>query len=323
MPASPTPRVLLLRRRYLADVVALTAVTRNLRRHWPNAECVVACESRFAEALALAPDPIAAVAWPTSWTQWIRCRRHGRRAGFTHVIDFEGTRGSAFLARGTRAAVRLAAPDGPVVTPRAYTETAPSAALDSTLAGRFLRALPAIGVPPGPDEVRLEPRAADVAALARYVGASPRVLLVHPGAKDPSASWPAEKFAALIDTVQDELETQVVLDGGPRDGPLVAEIRARVRTHLMPVPGGQTVARFAALARLSHAVFGPTGGLMHVAAAVGTPVVALTAGDAVAPAGNATTRWRTLATPAPGGDASTSEAFTAVREFLVSPRRFR
>ena len=56
MPASSPPRILVIRRRYLGDIVLLGPFLRNLRLHWPDANITVFVEDRFAEAYALNPD---------------------------------------------------------------------------------------------------------------------------------------------------------------------------------------------------------------------------------------------------------------------------
>jgi ADP-heptose:LPS heptosyltransferase len=68
---------------------------------------------------------------------------------------------------------------------------------------------------------------------------------------------------------------QVVLAGGPGEGRLLSEIRGLARTHLLALDEAPSRPRFAALARASTALLCHDSGPMHVAAAVGTPVVAL------------------------------------------------
>ena len=120
------------------------------------------------------------------------------------------------------------------------------------------------------------PREKDLAEMGRFAGAGGApVLLVHPGSRSPCRLWPAESFAAVCDRVQDELGAQAVLVGGPGDAELVAEIRRLARAHILTLPEPPSLPRFAALARLAAVVLCHDSGPMHVAAAVGTPVVAL------------------------------------------------
>ena len=107
------------------------------------------------------------------------------------------------------------------------------------------------------------------------MGARGRTVLVHPGSRSPARIWPAERFAAVCDRVQDELDAQVVLAGGPGDGPLLSEIRGLARSHVLLVDKAPSISGFAALAKSCSLLLCHDSGPMHVAAAVGTPVVAL------------------------------------------------
>jgi lipopolysaccharide heptosyltransferase II len=280
MPDAAPPRVLIIRRRYLGDIVLLGSLLRNLRQHWAGAHLAVLVERRFADLLAMNADVDATLTLPTSLGDWPRFLSELRRAGFTHVLDLDNTEKTAFVTRWSGAPRRVTLKNGehPLKARFAYTDAVHDPVEHHEthpITDYYLRALEPIGVPVTTHEIRLEPKTEEVEALKRFVGASRRVLLVHPGSRSPMRVWPAENFAAVIDYAQDELDAQVILVGGPTDEPILQEIRQRVRTHLLPVPGPLAIGRFAALARLSHLMVCHDSGPMHVAAAVGTPVVAV------------------------------------------------
>ncbi len=280
MPEREAPRILIIRRRYLGDIVLLGALLRNLRLHWPEADVRVLVERRFADVLTLNPDVNGTLVLPAGLAQWPSFLAQVRRLRFTHVIDVDNTEKTALIARWSGAAIRLVLHRGHLQLKLrvAYTQVIldPSERHEQqSFSDFYCRALEPLGVPRVSSEVRLIPREADLADLRRFVGASRRVLLVHPGSRSPMRIWPADRFAAIIDYVQDELETQVVLIGGPTEDAILAEIRAQVHTHLIPPPGPLPIQRFAALARLSTLMLCHDSGPMHVAAAVGTPVVAI------------------------------------------------
>lgn len=280
MSAPNSERVLILRRRYLGDVVLLGALIRNLRLHWPGAHIAVAVERPYAEILGLNRDVDETLLLPAGVLQWPGFVRRVRSARFTHLIDLDNTEGTAVLTRLSAAPTRVVLHHGtlPVKLPRAYTHPVHDPAErheTHTISEYYLRALEPLGVPIATHEITLKPRDSDLVELRRFVGASARVLLVHPGSRSAMRVWPADRFARVIDHVQDELDVQVVLTGGPSDQPIVDAIRQQVRTHLLALPAPTTIGRFAAVARLSHAVLCHDSGPMHVAAAVGTPVIAL------------------------------------------------
>lgn len=280
MTEAADPRILIIRRRYLGDIVLLGSLFRNLRLHWPTAHLAAVVEPRFADVLALNPDVDITLTLPSGLGQWPAFLRGLRREAFTHVLDLDNTEKTAAIARLSGAPTRVALHHGNMsvkLTP-AYTHTVhdPSELHESRpITEYYLRALEPLNVPIATREIRLSPPADEVAALRRFVGASKRVLLIHPGSRSPMRVWAADKFAAIADFAQDELSAQVMLVGGPTDEPVLSEIRRKVRTHLMPLPGPLPIARFAALAAISDAMVCHDSGPMHIAAAVGTRVVAI------------------------------------------------
>lgn len=280
MAAPSVHRVLIVRRRYLGDVVLLGSLTRNLRLHWPNAHLAVLVEPRFADVLAMNPDVNAVLALPKGLLGWARFLRLIRRGAFTHVLDLDNTEKTAAVSRWSGASTRVGLYHGSqrVKFRRAYSNLVHDRAEEHEtrpITDYYLRALEPLEVPVATRDIRLVPNETERETLRRFVGASEKVLLIHPGSRSPMRVWPAERFATIIDYVQDELGAQVMLVGGPTDKSVLAEIRRRVRTHLLDLPGELPIGRFAALTAISDAMLCHDSGPMHVAAAVGTPVVAI------------------------------------------------
>jgi ADP-heptose:LPS heptosyltransferase len=276
----PRPHVLAIRRRYLGDVVLLGSWLRNVRLHWPEAKISVLVERAYAGVLALNPDVDEALIVPARAMEWPAFLLDLRRRGFTHVFNFDNTEGTAALSRCTGAGFRLGLHHSgfPLRLAGAYTHRVnhPTAEHEShSITEYYLCTLAAAGIPAKCRTVRLVPREADLEAMGRYVGAAGPVLLVHPGSRSPWRMWPADHFAAVCDRAQDELGAQVVLVGGPGDQELIESIRQRARSHLLVLNETLTLPRFAALARQAAVFLGHDSGPMHIAASVGTPVVAL------------------------------------------------
>ena len=286
MPAAP--RILLIRRRYLGDIVLLGSVLRNLRLHWPEAHLTVLTEPAYSGVLSLNPDVNGALVFPRDVFGWPQFIRALRRARFTHVLDFDNTERTAAVTRLTNARVR-AAFDRELITFRwrwCYTHAAKvtNPFYDSHHITETYLALPAaIGVPIVSREVRLVPHADDLAAATKLLGGDfagsatrrTKRVLVHPGSRSPFRVWPAERFAAVCDRLQDELGAQVFLTAGPHEQPLVEAIRGHARTHLVVTDTPRHIGGFAALLSKFDVFLCHDSGPMHIAAAVGTPVVAL------------------------------------------------
>ena len=302
MPAS-CPQILVVRRRYLGDLVLLGPLLRNLRLHWPEARIAVLAEPAYAPVLALNPDVDEVLTLPGGPSAWGRLLRRLRGAGFTHVFDLDNTEKTAVLARWTGAGFRAALRhELPPRLPRLYTHLVLDPPADHerrSIDEYYLQVLPAAGVPVISRAVRLVPPAAELAATRRHVPEPGPRLLVHPGTRSPFRQWPAERFAAVCERAHTELGIRIVLTGGPGEQGLVADIQRRAPAAGAAVVPPLVVPAFAALAAQFDALLCHDSGPMHIAAAVGTPVVALFGSQNLAlwrPAGD---RHRLLQPPLP------------------------
>ncbi len=131
---------------------------------------------------------------------------------------------------------------------------------------------------PAIDSPRLVIRDAEVdAALSRLGLRRPDapVLALCPGAEyGPAKRWPAEYFAEVADYWLHN-QGQVWLFGSGKDQEATAEIMRRTDGRCVDLAGKTKLAEAIDLLSLAEAVVSNDSGLMHVAAAVDRPVVAL------------------------------------------------
>jgi ADP-heptose:LPS heptosyltransferase len=274
-----TPRILVTRRRYLGDVTLAGPVFRNLREQWPEAHIVGLVDAPFVDALALNPDVDEVWAHPTRAAAWPGFLLKLRWARFTDVFDLDNRGRSALAARATCAPFRMVLHrnEEPVLHPKVFNHIVHVPRVDYEqrwIPDYYLQTLIAAGVPVKSREVRLVPREADLAATKAKLGTG-RILLVHPGSRRVERIWPAARFAAVCDLVQEQLGARIVLAGGAPEQPLLEEIRRCMRHEPIPFESLLSIAQFAALARCCSLLLCHDSGPMHVAAAVGTRVVAL------------------------------------------------
>jgi len=85
--------------------------------------------------------------------------------------------------------------------------------------------------------------------------------------------WPTEKFAALADKIQDELNAQVLVFAGPSETEEVSRLRDLMKTKSHIVQ--QSLPVTAALIKECDLMVSNDSGLMHLAVAMRTPVVAI------------------------------------------------
>ncbi len=124
---------------------------------------------------------------------------------------------------------------------------------------------------PGP-----EAQARIAALLAQHQLAPRRFIVVHPGSRWKFKCWPAAATAAVVDRLAEE-GWGVVLTGAPdpAERALVAAVRAATRAPVVDLCGALTLRELAALIGVARLFFGVDSAPMHMAAAMGTPTVAL------------------------------------------------
>jgi heptosyltransferase-2 len=124
---------------------------------------------------------------------------------------------------------------------------------------------------------RLELPAAARDAAARTLAAQARPLIgVMPGAaRGPAKRWPAERFAEAAKTLRAQLGGSVVIMGGAGEAEACAGVAAGVGAGAVNLAGATALPEWAALLAQCAVVLCNDSGGMHLAAAVGAPVVAV------------------------------------------------
>lgn len=100
-------------------------------------------------------------------------------------------------------------------------------------------------------------------------------VVVHPGATAPSRRYPPERFAVVARHLARSDGYQVVFTGVEDEQPLVETIRAAMGAPSHSLAGALPLADFAAVIQAASVIVSNNSGPVHVAAAVGTPVVDL------------------------------------------------
>ena len=145
-----------------------------------------------------------------------------------------------------------------------------------------LDALRRIGIQPGEDERKLvlvpgEDAERSVEGLLAGQGLAARSFIhFHPGSRWQFKCWPPERAAALVDALARRGE-RIALTAAPdeRELDLIAEIRKRTSAPIADFSGKLALKQLAALSARAKLFVGVDSAPMHIAAAMGTRVVAL------------------------------------------------
>jgi len=101
------------------------------------------------------------------------------------------------------------------------------------------------------------------------------VVAINPVAKWKTKMWDNAKFAMLADRLIETCDARVVFTGSKTDFPVVDEIISGMKHQAVNLAGKTTLKMLAAVFETADLVISTDTGPMHVAAAIGTPVVAV------------------------------------------------
>ena len=105
------------------------------------------------------------------------------------------------------------------------------------------------------------------------------IIAIHPGSGGYSTArrWDPERFAQLADTLHQDTGAQFLLMGGPEEAKLHQQIIGMMQsgTPVRSLAGKGTIKVATAVLELVDLFIGNDAGLMHLAAAVDTPIVAI------------------------------------------------
>ncbi|MEA3459660.1 MAG: glycosyltransferase family 9 protein [Chloroflexota bacterium] len=125
-------------------------------------------------------------------------------------------------------------------------------------------------------EVAISP-AAEAFANGQIPMANDRCPLVaiHPGSGgySPARRWSTEGFAHVADALVERYGARIVLVGTPADG--ISKVASLMHSEAVNLEGKTTLKQLAAVLRRCDLFIGADSGVMHLACAVGTPVVAI------------------------------------------------
>lgn len=276
-----TPRnILAIKLRYLGDVLLATPTLHALKTAYPTARLSVLVNRGTDAVLRANPDVDEIIPLDRgSILQQTRFVWEIRRRRFDAVVDLTDGDRAAFLTRISGARVRIGFNAEERWTGRCYTTVVRPDARAHRIE-RDLAALAPLGVAVEERVPRLWLTSDDDANAERLVGqlgipTERPLVVIQPGARYWFKAWPPERFAELADRLNDLFGCQILVGGSPEEEPLTRSVVERAKSPLLALAGRSDVRTLAALLKRSALFVGNDTGAMHIAAAVGTPVVGL------------------------------------------------
>ena len=288
-----TRRVLLVLTTGLGDTVLSTPVLPAVRKALPDAEIRLLCRAAWAPLFASDPDLDGVVPYPGKYRRFLSLVAELRRFAPDVALVLHGNdpdilplvflAGSRFIVRipteGTRYAFLLSNRD----RPQDRTTVAGWHYVDNRL--RILDTVGIAALERYP-RIHLSPEASKSVAerlSARLGGRAYWVL--HAFAADLYKTWALEKARALLErSRRAHPGSAVLLTGGGADRDALQRVAAGLE-HVHVVAGEFDIAATAACLLAAACVVAPDTGVLHLAAALGVPVIGLYAATSASQVG--------------------------------------
>lgn len=291
-----TMKILIVKLSAIGDVIHTLPALTSLRRHYPDAQIDWLVEEAAADLVQGHAALRRALVWRRR--EFIKLLKAGRLSSagrlffslllqlrdtrYDLIIDFQALLKSSlwiFLAKGRRKAGFGQGMEHSEKSHFILDERIPAVSMEIHALDRGLILLQALGIPTVqvlydlPIE-KEEQRAAEELLAASGLRPDQPFVAINPVAKWPTKLWAAERFRELAERLLKK-GFQVVFTGSKEDRPFIDEMVGALSPSVTRLDGRTTLKVLAAVYRLASVVVSTDTGPMHLAAAVGTPVVAL------------------------------------------------
>lgn len=288
----PVRSVLIVRIDLLGDLLFTIPLVESMRQAYPSARITLVTlpyTAEFAKSYGLAHRVLAfdsnqirtpsGLLSPKTWVSYWRILREIRREQPDLAISVAGRTASlvAFLSGAGR-------------TIGYEDEAYPYMLTDGLPGGRYrerkheVEYVRSLARYAGGHDVARTLRAAPCGEDARAVGkklealgitSTDRLVVIHAGSINGSAKqWPAERWGAFADAVRVETGAKVVLAGAASDITIGMKVAAATQTPVPSLIGSTTIGELVALLARADLVATGDSGPLHLAVALGRPLVA-------------------------------------------------
>ena len=275
--------ILIIKLRHIGDVLLSTPVLRELREAYPDAQLTMLVNRGTEGVLAHNPDINEVLCLEKgNWNAQLKFVQMLRRRGFDCVIDLTDGDRSAVISLATGAPIRIGFNAEHRWRGLLYSTVAKPRPVDQHRVDYDLCALRALGLDPKPGMPTVSVSLSEEQVVEKWLQEhglagedTPRLLLFQPGARYSLKVWPPERFAQLADRLSDQFGCRILLGGDQREREVAEQVARKTRCAPVVVAGKFSLLQFASLVKRCALFVGNDGGAMHIAATVGTPVVAL------------------------------------------------
>ncbi|MFH1745854.1 MAG: lipopolysaccharide heptosyltransferase I [Planctomycetota bacterium] len=289
--ARPIQRVLIIKPSSLGDIVHALPVLAALRAAYPQAHIAWLVGSTFVPLLA--DHPLLDEVIPFDRRRYGRMLqnrrilldfigflRQLRSRRFDLVIDLQGLIRSGFMAWASGARQRIGFTNAREGAPLFYTRRVRCGSIDQHAVEKNLQIAAALNLDIRAPQFPLGLTADETTAARKLLHASAgeeikSFTAILPGGRWPSKLWPAQRWGELIERIHAAGLPRCVLLGAGADRAFSDRIVAACNSTPLDLVGHTTLRELVALLDLAERVVCHDSGPMHIAAALGKPLVAI------------------------------------------------
>ena len=284
LPLTSAPdKICIVRLSALGDVTHAVPVVRAIQRQWPQTQITWICAT-LEQKLLSALDGInfIAIDKKSGWRGYYRLWRTLAGQRFDIMLQMQTSARANFTGAVVKADIKLG---WDRLRARDFhrffmTHAIPQTRFEHQVQGHLSFAR-SIGLEAAEPEWNFPVSDDAIAFVDALIPTDKRVLLISPCSSHVHRNWRAERYAAIADHAIEDHGMTVVLSGGP--SALEASIgraiesaaRNSSRSSIINLIGKDTLPQLVALLQRADVVLSPDSGPVHLANALGTPVIGL------------------------------------------------
>ena len=276
----PPKQILLIKPSSLGDIIHGLPVLKALHDKWPDAKISWVAKDIYADILHGNPliDSLILLKKSCLTTSILSFRKKLHQGSFDLAIDMQGLFRSGLIAFLSGAAIRIGFSNARELASLFYTHKV-DAPLNLHAVDRNLKLAAALDCEVQDINFSLNLNPEDLEETLDFLqenqlGTRRPLVTFVPGARWEKKRWPPLYFSRLGDLINKELRAGIIVAGSRQEEGLIHEIRSAMKNSSSEA-AGFSLRKLTALLSKSDVVVTNDSGPMHIAAAVGTPVVAL------------------------------------------------
>ncbi len=274
-------KFLIIRFSSIGDVILTTPLIRSLRKKFPTSQIDFLVKREFAVVLSDNPHLTNIITFDkgAGKGELSRICKEIKQKKYTHILDIQKNIRSVFITIGSGAIVsgfskKLVERDILIRFGRnIYTEIKP-------VYLRYFESATNLGVEYDSKGTEVFPATTETEKVTgilkqNNIPSGKLILVIAPGAKWENKRWPAEGYAAAANTYCKQTGSYPILIGGPGDVEICNLVQALMKTPSLNLADKLSLMGSASLLGKASMVFTNDTGMLHMAQAMKTPVVAI------------------------------------------------